>query len=152
MIDLCIPFMLLYIVVIQCIYESYNHIFEIKILKVFWTPTILVKNTIIKNSCYKYENTDIRPITYVCLKSLAENIYQQMCLRIVHILANNHQWHVHIQMHIDLFHLSIVLKLEVFVFLMQEIKRMLLKFTSSKFSQWETTAWQPSFNDMVCYM
>lgn len=55
-------------------------------------------------------------------------------------------------MHIDLFHLSIVLKLEVFVFLMQEIKRMLLKFSSSKFSQRETTAWQPSFNDMVCYM
>lgn len=113
--------------------------FEIKILKVFWTPTILVKNTTIKNSCY------IRPITDVCLKSLAENIYQQICLRIVHILAKNHQWHVHIQMHIDLFHLPIVLKLKVIVFLMQEIKRMLLKFSSSKFGHWQTPAWQPSF-------
>lgn len=137
MIDLYIPFMLLYIVVI--LYESYTHIFEIKILKVFWTPTILVKNTTIKNSCY------IRPIADVCLKSLAENIYQQICLRIVHILAKNHQWHVHIQMHIDLFHLPIVLKLKVIVFFIQEIKRMLLKFSSSKFGHWQTTAWQPSF-------
>lgn len=124
MINLYIPFIILYIVtVVIYIWIIY---FKLRYLKIYGTCTILVKNTTIKNSCYKNENTDIRSITYVCIKSRVENLYRQICLLIVHILERNHQWHVHIQIHIDLFHLSIVLKLKVIVFSMQEIKRMLL--------------------------